>query len=260
MSSFHAQNPESQATGGRLPSYEAMIIETLEVLNMPQGARPKAIYDYMMEHWPLIPNFRPSASQALQRALKRGRLLKNGALYSLNPDWSEEGTTTAVAPRSTTKYPASVLATRPPPLEEAYTPRETNVNVVHVPKPGERCIPPDTRATVQAAASLLRTISIPIRDLVDDQPTPSVSSSLSNRGSSWSDNSARLERRTAPNRFHMVDRVQSSESEEEISTRSRTDVRSRDIAEERQIRKSLLESLQTIALQLEKQRRDEETH
>jgi len=33
-------------------------------------------------------NFRPSASQALQKAFKRGRLQKVGTNYRLNPDWS----------------------------------------------------------------------------------------------------------------------------------------------------------------------------
>ena len=38
-------------------------------------------------HYPLQQNFRPSASQALHKALKRGRLEKLGGKYRLNPCW-----------------------------------------------------------------------------------------------------------------------------------------------------------------------------
>ena len=94
-----------------LPSYETMIVESLQNVGGTRGAAPKEIFNYMIElayfpsvgvkltvystnrHWPLIPNFRPSASQALARALKRGRLLKEGTLYSLNPAWTSDHTT-----------------------------------------------------------------------------------------------------------------------------------------------------------------------
>jgi hypothetical protein len=83
-----------------------MIVESLQNVGGTRGAAPKEIFNYMIElayfppnglkltmysttrHWPLIPNFRPSASQALARALKRGRLRKEGTLYSLNPAWT----------------------------------------------------------------------------------------------------------------------------------------------------------------------------
>lgn len=38
-------------------------------------------------HYPLQQNFRPSASQALHKALRRGRLAKVGGKYRLNPEW-----------------------------------------------------------------------------------------------------------------------------------------------------------------------------
>ena len=41
-------------------------------------------------------NFRPSASQALQKAYKRGRLEKIGGKYRLNPNW-EGGNVSPVA-------------------------------------------------------------------------------------------------------------------------------------------------------------------
>ena len=53
-----------------------------------EGAAPRDLYIWMAQRWPLQTNFRPSASQALQKAYKRGRLekLENGK-YRLNPGW-----------------------------------------------------------------------------------------------------------------------------------------------------------------------------
>ncbi|KAG8758204.1 hypothetical protein FRC14_000509 [Serendipita sp. 396] len=256
MASISTQDSESQSFRNHLPSYEEMIIETLGILDMPQGARPKDIYDYMMERWPLIPNFRPSASQALQRALKRGRLIKNGALYSLNPNWSEKDADGAITPRPMTKYPASTLAPRPPPVQESEVSRGSNGNLVHGPKPGESHIPPDTKATVQAAASLLRTISIPIRDLVDDQPTPYVPSLRSTHSASKDG----LDRRVIPNRSHTTGDVRDSEDENFsiLRANSRAGERSRDSGDQREVRKSLLQSLQKITYQLREIRRQED--
>lgn len=39
-------------------------------------------------NYPCNPKFRASASQALQKALKKGRLLKTGSLYKINPDFN----------------------------------------------------------------------------------------------------------------------------------------------------------------------------
>jgi len=56
------------------------------------------VFDYMNSHWTLMNNFRPSASQALQKAYKRGRLEKVGGKYRLNPNW-EGGNTSKRATR-----------------------------------------------------------------------------------------------------------------------------------------------------------------
>src|SRR5271167_4907682 len=39
-------------------------------------------------NYPCNPKFRASASQALQKALKKGRLLKTGSLYKINPEFN----------------------------------------------------------------------------------------------------------------------------------------------------------------------------
>lgn len=99
--------PNGPGSGG-MPSYEEMIVTALEELHEPDGLAPKTVFDYMnssvltvalkssvrcvqltchYRHWTLMNNFRPSASQALQKAYKRGRLEKVGGKYRLNPNW-----------------------------------------------------------------------------------------------------------------------------------------------------------------------------
>lgn len=65
-----------------------MIVEALSEIGDPDGAAPKDIFTWIGARWPLQMNFRPSASQALQKAYKRGRLEKrSGGRYRLNPAW-----------------------------------------------------------------------------------------------------------------------------------------------------------------------------
>lgn len=70
-----------------LPSYEDMIIEGLQVIGDVNGTPPRMLFHWMEDTYPLMKNFRPSASQALQKAFKRGRLHKAGSLYRINPHW-----------------------------------------------------------------------------------------------------------------------------------------------------------------------------
>ncbi|KAG6861669.1 hypothetical protein C0995_013675 [Termitomyces sp. Mi166 len=84
-----------------LPSYEEMIAEALTDSSDPEGCAPKDLFTWMAARYPLQQNFRPSASQALQKAFKRGRFLKgSNGKYRLNTTW-EGGTTT----RRTTRRP-----------------------------------------------------------------------------------------------------------------------------------------------------------
>ena len=71
-----------------LPSYEDMLVEALTDLNESDGSAPKALFTWMASRYPLHTNFRPSASQALQKAFKRGRLEKgSNGRYRLNASW-----------------------------------------------------------------------------------------------------------------------------------------------------------------------------
>ncbi len=71
-----------------LPSYEDMLVEALTDLNEPDGSAPKSLFTWMASRYPLHSNFRPSASQALQKAFKRGRLEKgSNGKYRLNASW-----------------------------------------------------------------------------------------------------------------------------------------------------------------------------
>ena len=88
----HAMGVPSPEHGGipadDLPSYEDMLVEALIDLNEPDGSAPKSLFTWMASRYPLHSNFRPSASQALQKAFKRGRLEKgSNGKYRLNASW-----------------------------------------------------------------------------------------------------------------------------------------------------------------------------
>ncbi|KAH8113536.1 hypothetical protein DFH11DRAFT_1599187 [Phellopilus nigrolimitatus] len=86
-----------------LPSYEVMLVQALAEYNDPDGTAPKLLFQWMAAHYPLQANFRPSASQALQKAFKRGRFEKSkDGKYRLNTAW--EGGNTS---KRTTRRPQS---------------------------------------------------------------------------------------------------------------------------------------------------------
>ncbi|KDQ62514.1 hypothetical protein JAAARDRAFT_462693 [Jaapia argillacea MUCL 33604] len=83
----HPPEPPSSSAED-LPSYEDMIVEALTNCSDSEGLAPKNMFLWMAAHYPLQQNFRPSASQALQKAYKRGRFEKsNGGKYRLNLNW-----------------------------------------------------------------------------------------------------------------------------------------------------------------------------
>ncbi|KAG6377053.1 hypothetical protein JVT61DRAFT_1102 [Boletus reticuloceps] len=93
-----------------LPSYEEMIVEALLDSGDPEGCAPKSLFSWMAMHYPLQMNFRPSASQALQKAYRRGRLEKgSNGKYRLNDNW--EGGNTS---RRTTRRPQTLAQTTLP--------------------------------------------------------------------------------------------------------------------------------------------------
>ncbi|KAJ6585114.1 hypothetical protein B0H19DRAFT_1108331 [Mycena capillaripes] len=83
-----------------LPSYEDMIVEGLNAINDPEGMAPKDLFNWMAARYPVQSNFRPSASQALQKAYRRGRFEKStGGRYRLNVNWEGGNSSTRRATR-----------------------------------------------------------------------------------------------------------------------------------------------------------------
>ncbi|KAH8104619.1 hypothetical protein BXZ70DRAFT_921716 [Cristinia sonorae] len=104
----HAVTPQAVPTSGEdLPSYEDMLVEALSDMGDLEGSAPKDIFLWMESRYPVQTNFRPSASQALQKAFRRGRFEKrpNGK-YRLNPAW--EGGATS---KRTTRRPQTLAQT-----------------------------------------------------------------------------------------------------------------------------------------------------
>jgi hypothetical protein len=85
-----AHQPQHEgASGEDLPSYEEMIVEALTGCGDAEGWAPKDLFTWMASRYPLQSNFRPSASQALQKAFKRGRFEKSSnGKYRLNATWN----------------------------------------------------------------------------------------------------------------------------------------------------------------------------
>ncbi|KAF9899678.1 hypothetical protein BX616_002896, partial [Lobosporangium transversale] len=71
-----------------LPPYEEMIFMAIADLKQEAGSAPKAILDWVQEHFPVPETFRASCGQAISKAAKKGRLLKDGALYKLKPGYT----------------------------------------------------------------------------------------------------------------------------------------------------------------------------
>jgi hypothetical protein len=79
------QSQQDNVGGDDLPSYEEMLVEALAACSDPEGCAPKDLFSWMAARYPLQSNFRPSASQALQKAYKRGRFEKgSNGKYRIN--------------------------------------------------------------------------------------------------------------------------------------------------------------------------------
>ncbi|CAG8438571.1 12819_t:CDS:2 [Dentiscutata heterogama] len=75
------------AVGVDLPSYEEMIVQALTSIADPSGSAPRSIFEWMNNTYPLHKNFRASASQALQKSVKKERILRIGTVYKLNSNY-----------------------------------------------------------------------------------------------------------------------------------------------------------------------------
>ena len=89
-----------------------MLVQALLVHNDPTGTAPKELFQWMAATYPLQANFRPSASQALQKAYKRGRFEKNAeGKYRLNAAW-QGGHVRCLFPSFVSQFAKSVIAER----------------------------------------------------------------------------------------------------------------------------------------------------
>ncbi|KNE70606.1 hypothetical protein AMAG_15366 [Allomyces macrogynus ATCC 38327] len=72
-----------------VPSYEEMIAQAITALGDPQGHPPREIYAWMaMTYGAYLPvQFKGSATQALKKAWRKSRFLRDNRRYRLNPDY-----------------------------------------------------------------------------------------------------------------------------------------------------------------------------
>ncbi|KAG8744197.1 hypothetical protein FRC10_010663 [Ceratobasidium sp. 414] len=122
-----------------LPSYEEMIVLALMENQNGEGSAPKDVFAWMSARWPLNANFRPSASQALQKAFKRGRLEKVGTKYKLNPNWHGGATTnrTTRRPQSMAELPGNYAWAPPPVAPIQSVPPDPRVRGPTPPRPSQ---------------------------------------------------------------------------------------------------------------------------
>ncbi|KAJ2963430.1 hypothetical protein NQZ79_g1550 [Umbelopsis isabellina] len=73
-----------------VPSYEDMIEKALIAIGDPRGSSPRSIWEWMGRNYPLAEAFPRSASQSLQKAVKKGRFFKEGSCYKINPNYIPE--------------------------------------------------------------------------------------------------------------------------------------------------------------------------
>ncbi|KAJ6621896.1 hypothetical protein B0H10DRAFT_1945148 [Mycena sp. CBHHK59/15] len=124
-----------------LPSYEDMIVEGLTVAGDADGLAPKDLFNWMAARYPVQSNFRPSASQALQKAYKRGRFEKStGGRYRLNANWEGGSSSTRRAtrrPQTQNATPTASQKARAP----ATSPFTTAPRLLQPPAPPEAPTP-----------------------------------------------------------------------------------------------------------------------
>ncbi|KAJ7093205.1 hypothetical protein C8R44DRAFT_835557 [Mycena epipterygia] len=132
-SSIPLPNPSTEDTD--LPSYEDMIVEGLNAVGDPDGMAPRDLFNWMAQRYPVQSNFRPSASQALQKAYRRGRFEKStGGRYRLNANWEGGNSST----RRATRRPQTQSAA-PTGLQRPRMPATTPFTTV--PRPGQHPLP-----------------------------------------------------------------------------------------------------------------------
>ncbi|CAE6425857.1 unnamed protein product [Rhizoctonia solani] len=156
-----------------LPSYEEMIVLALMESQDDEGIAPKDVFAWMSARWPLNANFRPSASQALQKAFKRGRLEKVGTKYKLNPNWHGGATTnrTTRRPQSMAEVPGNYAWAPPPVPPVVSVPPDPRTR--HTMAPNSSADPPAAQQT-QAEFDAQAQVASLLKALQEAGPGPSI--------------------------------------------------------------------------------------
>ncbi|KAG9227724.1 hypothetical protein CCMSSC00406_0000630 [Pleurotus cornucopiae] len=159
-----------------LPSYEEMIVEALVDSNDPEGWMPKQLFAWMASHYPIQSNFRPSASQALQKAFKRGRLEKSSdGKYRLSATWEGGNTSRRTTRRPQTQNISAVPATQPLSSPFTHAPRvhhhqSSNSPAPFTPAPyqPQPAPPPQPQPQAQPTSSSSSTTTVPSNDEIGE--------------------------------------------------------------------------------------------
>ncbi|KAJ7095755.1 hypothetical protein B0H15DRAFT_1019836 [Mycena belliarum] len=135
--------PHSLTDDTDLPSYEDMIVEGLNAFNDPDGMAPKDLFNWIAGRYPVQSNFRPSASQALQKAFRRGRFKKlPSGKYCLEPTWEGGNSSTRRATRRPQTQGAVPLGVQKPRAMFANGPRVAPVAPHAAPLPPRPVLAP----------------------------------------------------------------------------------------------------------------------
>ncbi|KDQ25574.1 hypothetical protein PLEOSDRAFT_1113500 [Pleurotus ostreatus PC15] len=153
-----------------------MIVEALVDSNDPEGWMPKQLFAWMASHYPIQSNFRPSASQALQKAFKRGRLEKSSdGKYRLSATWEGGNTSRRTTRRPQTQNISAVPATQPLSSPFTHAPRvhhhqSSNSPAPFTPAPYQPppAHPPQPQPQPQPTSSSSSTTTVPSNDEIGE--------------------------------------------------------------------------------------------
>ncbi|KAJ7147103.1 hypothetical protein C8R43DRAFT_1011869 [Mycena crocata] len=171
--STHA-TPAQVAEDTDLPSYEDMIVEGLNAVGDPEGLAPKDLFNWMAARYPVQSNFRPSASQALQKAFRRGRFEKStNGRYRLNANWEGGNSSTRRATRRPQTQSSMPVIPKPRQQSSPFTPAASPFTTTPRPmqQPYGRA-PFSTAPSVKPVAAKAPSVVAPKQTPPADVPAP----------------------------------------------------------------------------------------
>ncbi|KAI9286823.1 hypothetical protein BC943DRAFT_215188 [Umbelopsis sp. AD052] len=171
-----------------VPSYEDMIEKALIAIGDPRGSSPRSIWEWMGRNYPLAEAFPRSASQSLQKAVKKGRFFKEGSCYKINPNYVPEPKSRRGA-RKPSFIGKDGTMIRPSKRMKIQLNEDSAEATEHHQKPSysrHNSSPSDTRyntyySSPRSSASVYNTVNQPIRRLAspleaDDKYRPPIDS------------------------------------------------------------------------------------